>query len=269
MKIYALSVVKNEADVIEANLKAASKWADKIFVLDNGSTDGTWEKIQALADDIITPWKQDPQPFRDSMRSQLFNEFRHIAQPGDWWCMRLDADEFYYDDPRTFLKQVPGAYHYVCAGFVQFQLTREDLNSHHFTGRFEEDRPYICHFVKQLWVESRFVKHRERLQWPQDSTFPKYMGIVFPKLLIAKHYQYRSPAQVQLRLDVRQEAKATGHHSPHVTENHWEQILRDPATLYSLTDNVDFYKMTPENIYLHQPLKFWIKRILHGLRILP
>ena len=48
MKIFAISIVKNEADVIEQNLKEAELWADKIFILDNGSTDGTWEIIQSL-----------------------------------------------------------------------------------------------------------------------------------------------------------------------------------------------------------------------------
>ena len=269
MRIYALSVVKNEADVIETNLRAAAQWADKIFVLDNGSTDGTWEKVKALANEVIIPWKQDDRPFRDNMREQLFREFRHLAKPNDWWCIRLDADEFYEDDPRVFLKEIPDGYHYVCAGFVQFQLTRKDLTEHTFTGNFEQDRPHIRHFVKKLWVETRFVRHRDRLHWPSDLPFPKYMGIVYPKLIIATHYQYRSPEQVQLRLDVRQVAKAAGHHSPHVTQNHWEEVLCKPESLCSLTENIDFHKMLPENKYLREPYKLLIKRLLYGFKILP
>lgn len=48
MKIFAIMLVKNEADIVASVLKDAEKWADKIFILDNGSTDGTWEIIQSL-----------------------------------------------------------------------------------------------------------------------------------------------------------------------------------------------------------------------------
>lgn len=42
MNIYAIMLVKNEADIVKSVIKDAEKWADKIFILNNGSTDGTW-----------------------------------------------------------------------------------------------------------------------------------------------------------------------------------------------------------------------------------
>lgn len=50
-------LVKNEADIVGYVLKEAEKWADKIFIIDNGSTDGTWEIIKSMKNEIITPWK--------------------------------------------------------------------------------------------------------------------------------------------------------------------------------------------------------------------
>ena len=269
MRIFAISTVKNEADVIEANLKAASEWADKIFILDNGSTDGTWEKVLALRDDIITPWKQDPAPFRDSMRSQVYHAFKHLAKRGDWWCIRLDGDEFYAEDPRAFLSQVPRMYHYICARFIQFRLTTEDIAEHRFTGDFLQDRAYINYFEKSAWVEARFVRHRTGLNWPADNPFPRHMGIVYPRPVNMLHYQYRSPAQVQSRLDVRQAAKALGHHSPHVKEHRWEETLISRAALYDIRDNPDMSAIPSDQGYLHKPHIYWMKRILHGLGILP
>ena len=52
MKIFAIMLVKNEADIVASVLKDAEKWADKIFILDNGSTDGTWEIIQSLKNNL-------------------------------------------------------------------------------------------------------------------------------------------------------------------------------------------------------------------------
>src|SRR5687768_11826297 len=108
MRIFGICLVKNEADIIAFSLQKASEWAHKIFVYDNGSTDGTWEAVQELAktNDKIIPWKSEAKPFRDGLRGEVFNEFRHLAQKGDWWCCRLDSDEFYLDDPREVLSKV-------------------------------------------------------------------------------------------------------------------------------------------------------------------
>ncbi len=269
MKIYALSVVKNEADVIEASLKAASKWADKIFVWDNGSTDGTWEKVQALQDDVITPWKQDGQPFRDNLRHLIFNDLKHWAKPGDWWCFKLDADEFYADDPRAFLAKVPSKYHYVCARYIQFQITEEDLKEYRFTGDFSKDREHIQYFEKKAWAEARFMRHRDRVTWPAENFFPKNMGIVYPKLISMLHYALRSPEQIQRRLDARNKAKEHGYVATHVTQTGWKEMIRKREDLFSLKEGVDFATVMPANEYLHKPHKYFIKRLLHGLKILP
>ena len=42
-------IVKNEFDIIRSVLSAAEEWANKIYIVDNGSTDGTWEAILSMA----------------------------------------------------------------------------------------------------------------------------------------------------------------------------------------------------------------------------
>lgn len=84
MKIFAIMLVKNEADIVKSVILDAKKWANRIFIMDNGSTDGTWEIIQSLADDIVVPWKQDFRPYSNGLRADVFNEFRHEAKDGDW-----------------------------------------------------------------------------------------------------------------------------------------------------------------------------------------
>lgn len=93
MKIHGLCVVKNEADIIEQTLRYAAKWCDYIYVLDNGSSDGTWEKVQTLARVLpcVTPFMQDSQPFDDGIRGKILGRYATHANHGDWWCI-LDAD---------------------------------------------------------------------------------------------------------------------------------------------------------------------------------
>ena len=99
MRIHGLMLVKDEADIVGATLEAAARWCDSIYVFDNGSSDGTWELIQAIAarDPRVVPYKQDAKPFRQSLRGEIFRQFRDRAHPGDWWCI-LDGDEFYACD---------------------------------------------------------------------------------------------------------------------------------------------------------------------------
>ena len=78
MKIFAIMLVKNEVDIVGYVLKEAEKWADKIFILDNGSTDGTWELIQSMKNDVITPWKQYFGDYHNGLRADVYNEFKHL-----------------------------------------------------------------------------------------------------------------------------------------------------------------------------------------------
>jgi len=125
-RILGMCVVKNEADIIEECLLSAQKWCDRIFILDNGSNDGTWEIVQKMRNECIVPWKQDARPFRDPLRGLLFNAFHDEVRPNDWWC-RLDADEFYIDEPRKFLSGISRFHRVVWGLAIEYYLTQEDV----------------------------------------------------------------------------------------------------------------------------------------------
>ena len=114
-KIYSLLLVKNEADVIEASITDACRWSDKIIVIDNGSTDGTWGKILALSKEHsqVVPFMQYSGTYHIGLRAKAFKAFRKQLTRRDWWCVRLDADEFYPGDVRKFLSEVPRRYRMV------------------------------------------------------------------------------------------------------------------------------------------------------------
>ena len=211
-KIYSLIVVKNEADVIVASLKDACRWSDKIIVIDNGSSDGTWEEIQTLAQTYpqIIPWLRYEGPFHIGLRARAFKAFRHEMQHGDWWNVRLDADEFYPGDVRAFLASVPHSCKVVKKESTDFVLTQEDLDHHTFSGDFEKDRSIITHALPVKRRERRFVRHSALLCWSERWRYPHPLGCVAPQPIPVNHYQYRSPAQMAQRFATRQQAKADG-----------------------------------------------------------
>ena len=227
-KIYSLLVVKNEADVISASLKDACRWSDKIIVIDNSSTDGTWERVQELSatHSQIVPWMRYEGPFHIGLRAKAFRAFRHEMTSRDWWCVRLDADEFYPTDVRSFLAQVPRWYTTVKKESTDYILTHEDLSHHTFTGDFEQDRLAITHALPSLRRERRFMRHSRLLCWLERWRYPHPWGRVYYACLPVNHYQYRSPQQMQQRFATRQQAKTDGCGSFHHEQGkQWQDYL--------------------------------------------
>ena len=211
-KIYSLLVVKNEADIITASLTDACRWSDKIIVIDNGSTDGTWERVQQLAEKYpqIIPWLRYEGAFHIGLRAKAFKAFRHEMTSDCWWNVRLDADEFYPGDVRSFLADVPRCYTTVKKESTDYVLTREDLERHSFTGDFEQDRAFITHHLPAPRRERRFMRHSALLCWSERWRYPHPWGRVYDKPIPVDHYQYRSPQQMEKRFATRQQAKAEG-----------------------------------------------------------
>jgi hypothetical protein len=209
MTIHGLCVVKNEADIIEQTLLAAAEWCDRIYVLDNGSGDGTWEKVGALARAIpaVTPYKQDPRPFDDGIRNDIFRHFAGQAKRGDWWCI-LDADEFYIDDPRRFLSRVPQTYHSVWMQLYTYLFTDKDLEAYKrqpdLYGDHVPIEQKLRYYVVGDYTEQRFFRHANSL-----SEIPSGHAI-YPERIRMKHFAYRSPEQIRRRLATRQEPMERG-----------------------------------------------------------
>jgi hypothetical protein len=241
MKIFGNCLVKNEADMIVETLVHASRWCDRIFVFDNGSTDGTWEKVLELAkrESRVVPFQSASVPYRDSLRLDTFNRFRSEASAGDWWC-KLDADELYYDNPREFLAAVPRRHHVVWGVNFQFYFTDEDA------ARWEKNpQAYPPHTPAEQALrhyrcdrsEVRFFRHRPGLGWNSGSA-PRHLGVLHPRRIRFQHYQYRSPEQINLRLQTRQQAIASGcgTFQGYCEETDWRQKIVPAATCHCIDE---------------------------------
>jgi hypothetical protein len=96
MDIVAVSMVKNEADIIEAFVRHTLTHARHLIVHDDGSSDGTNEILQSLADEGLPLRIMREQFFgkpQSRIMTRLMGEYaveRYRAE----WVMPLDADEF-------------------------------------------------------------------------------------------------------------------------------------------------------------------------------
>lgn len=94
MQSTSISIVKNEADIIEAMIRHNCQFIDHMSVVDNGSMDGTWEILTALKDEgLPLSIRQDTSPGHKQV--DIVNDF--VAGPD---CNRatyvffMDGDEF-------------------------------------------------------------------------------------------------------------------------------------------------------------------------------
>ena len=229
MKVYSLLVVKDEVDIVGLSLKDACRWSDKVIVIDNGSSDGTWELTQQLAtlETKIVPFLRYEGPFHIGLRAQAFKAFRHEMGLRDWWCVRLDADELYPGDVRTFLKHIPWWCRTVKKSSTDYVITHEDLDENLLSGNFENDRKNILYHLPDHREERRFMRHSPFLVWLNRWRYPHPWGFVAKKRIPVDHYQYRSVEQMQRRYANRQQAKANGCGSfSHEKGTGWQDYLR-------------------------------------------
>ena len=270
MKIFAISVIKNEADIIRQNLVAAATWADKIFVYDNGSSDGTWEIVQEMASEKIVPWKQDAKPFYEGLRGEVYRAFQHLATEGDWWCFRLDADEFYIDNPREFLPAVSKLHQLVATDTYQFNLTHEDLSEYGFSKFSDVDISKIKYYQKETWSELRFFRHRKRLQWEDGATMPRLAGVLSPRRIRVKHFQYRSVEQIRTRIQTRRQARDEGFVGwDHAADTELQHFISSRKDLFKDNGDGNWKSEGSTNHYHQKKYAYLLKMVLHGLRILP
>jgi glycosyltransferase involved in cell wall biosynthesis len=244
MNVHAITVLKNESDIVEETLTKSQSLFDAIYVLDNGSTDGTWEILQELErrlDPIVIAGREEG-PFDNGLRGRVYNQFKQRSSVGDWWG-KLDADEIPIDDPQTFLAQVPDQNRRVYASFYQFYFTDEDLDRWSsdpdaWESRDVEER---LRYYRNNSSEIRFIRDDGDLQWQSDEHWPRFLYPVYPRRIRYKHFQYRSPQQIQQRIDTRYRAKRRGTSSyPHVLIKNWVECValnrEKAAGLRSLDD---------------------------------
>ncbi len=242
-RIHAVCLVKDEADVIAQALLHASHFCHKIYVFDTGSSDDTWQRVQAIDNGIVVPLWQAAVPFYDGLRAQVYNAVRHLCKEGDWFFI-LDSDEFLAADPRPTLYRADqiGAEQINTLQY-NFYYTERDWQEH-LEGQDSRQRPIADRrrYYRFTNIEQRLFRIGAKTVWseaidadhPRGYMMPKNQGRrklkVAPWRLANCHYQYRDPEQIQTRLLVRRKARIDNpnnfvHYKPLDTDTDWRRYI--------------------------------------------
>lgn len=230
--IAAIGMVKDEADVITRTLEhLAGQGVDVVYLLENASTDGTWEILRDLRDGpdagrigmhamllVVMP---DPEP--GYWQSRKMTELaRYAAAEGARWVVPFDADELWSFEGRTLREgftELDGGLHgpaVVEAALHNHYRTPEDAGGHPFdTMRWRDPVPLGLPKVA-------FTAH------PSAVVHAGNHGVDHPGLriagsgLVVEHYPYRSPEQFVSKVRNGSAAYAATD-LPRSTGQHWRE----------------------------------------------
>jgi len=110
MKLVGISMVRNEADIVDLTIRHHLRLGcDSVLVVDNGSTDRTVAVLRRLAkSDRRIKWTRDPGPLRQS--EIMTTLAREAYRVGAEWIVPFDADEFWWCRPdKTLTTFLDGA----------------------------------------------------------------------------------------------------------------------------------------------------------------
>ncbi len=125
-KIVTWSIINNEMDYIKDVVEAHLLWADAMYFLDTGSTDGTLEYLKSQVSERViveeysikyvpqyeVEWKEMENPFPEvTVRNYALQRVEELCRPD--WLIQLDGDEIFLSDTKKILLE---SEHHTCIG---------------------------------------------------------------------------------------------------------------------------------------------------------
>lgn len=227
MRTVAVTMVRDEADVIGATLRQMLRQVDAVIVADNGSVDDTRAIVEAIAvehSDRVTVL-DDPEPAY--MQSQKVTELARRARLdlGAEWVVPFDADEWWYSPFGRIAD--------VLAGIApQWLVAPATLYDHVATG---QDDPSDSNPTTRLgWrrvtpapLPKVACRWRIDLTIEQGNHAATYAGrptVIPDRLLVVRHFPYRSVEQLLRKVRNGAAAyRAAGDRLPATMGLHWRQ----------------------------------------------
>ena len=238
MQIAVISMARNEADIIESFVRHAASFADKLYIVDHASTDGTDDILQQLAVEglplSVEQFTESEQAQAEIMTKLMEQAFR----AGFDFVLPLDADEFLLPDGGQDMAWCREALLSVCTPAEIYQLpwvtyqTAEEYHGQQFILAMESQRESQSEELGKLllgreaWEKTGFRlsqgNHHALLSgvdgWQRLKPLP-LNGVHLA------HYSWRSSEQAASKAAVGWLANVAKYSRQTNLANHWRQTF--------------------------------------------
>jgi len=194
-RTVAVTMVKDEADIIERVVRHMADEVSAVIVADNMSTDGTREILDRLADDIELHVVDDFEV--GYHQSRKMTELGALARThyGAEWIVPFDADEWWYSPFGTIREVLSGL-------AEQWLVMPATLYDHVATGEDSEDPDPIARLgwrrVHAGAMPKVACRWRDDLVIEMGNHSASYQGgaTTYESQLVVRHFPYRSVEQL-------------------------------------------------------------------------
>lgn len=268
MHLYGATMVRNEADVVEAFVRHNLAMLDRMYVIDHGSIDGTSEILAALvAEGLPLVVKRDDSPgfAQSDIVTGLVREIFETTPAH--FVFAIDADEFLKIPSRPLLERVLGQVPPGMHALMRWQTYVPDFRSAArglslrqllaSSNRLEQER----HGLNKIVVARCFsttpdalIENGNHVVWPsrwhRESKSTNPHAAIRPDVAALAHVPVRSVEQFTAKVAVgRLALLATPSIDPAVGF-HWQEVYDDiargvalsPALLESIACNYSIAK---------------------------
>ena len=261
-RVVAVMTVYNEADIIESVIQHLHEQGVAVYLIDNWSTDGTYEKAQALIGKGVLRTERFPEtPPKTHVYSwsKLLTHVEEVAHNlTDYWVLHYDCDEI-RESPFVGITLRDALYHVEQCGYNAIDHTV--VNFSPIDNSFKPGnnlKDCITHFVmgkrpgyfiqikgwKQLHQRvSLTASGGHRVEFPGRR--------VYPYKFLTRHYPLRSLEQASIKIESRQKQSNQHERSKgwHIiydqinTENQhfFDRLTADTRATHERFDHETFY----------------------------
>lgn len=201
MKIIATLLVRDEVEIVEANIRHhLERGVDGFVIMDNGSTDGTRELLNDLKEELPAILDVFDQPNHTYEQSKWITGLaRYICnryQPD--WILHLDADEFW--GHLSYMETVPANVSTVFLDRDRTWIHKPRMGEVDKPGPFDPRNYPFCvqqpHHPRLIHRPSMFVHVAQGLHFVEGLTG----DVITSPALEMHHYPLRSFAQFERKV---------------------------------------------------------------------
>lgn len=269
MKINAICMVKNEADIILEALENALRFCYRIYVFDNGSTDGTSELLDKFIADnprVVLAERSD-EIFKNQLRNRVYNKYHYLYTDQDWWYI-LDADELLARDPTKLLKNAAKAgADCMKVWQAQFYFTDQDMANYD-----TEDKSLAVterrRYYRINWREPRFFKNSQSQSWSEkiSGRIPPFCSNFYYRSPVCRHYAQRAPEQIRQRVKIRVNNPYSFFHLKKGDASAQSSWLKQANDLFYYKNDGKFcFPLSDRMVYFAREFGYWCQWRVKGL----